>query len=43
MKRRNFLRLGFAGAGLMILNTKPLLAEVKPAQQLVGAGGLFYT
>ncbi len=42
MNRRNFMRLGLAGAGLITLNATPLLAETKQTQ-LVGAGGLFYT
>ncbi len=42
MNRRNFMRLGLAGAGLMTLNATPLLAETKQAE-LIGAGGLFYT
>ncbi len=42
MNRRNFMRLGLAGAGLMTLNATPLLAETKQAE-LLGAGGLFYT
>ncbi len=42
MKRRDFMRLGLAGAGLTVLNTTPVLAETKNAQ-LIGAGGLFYT
>ena len=42
MNRRNFMRLGLAGAGLMTLNSAPLLAETKQAE-LIGAGGLFYT
>ena len=42
MNRRNFMRLGLAGAGLMTLNATPLLAETKSAQPM-GAGGLFYT
>lgn len=42
MKRRDFVRLGLAGAGLMTLNATPLLAETKLAQP-IGAGGLFYT
>lgn len=43
MKRRDFISLGLVGAGFMTLNATPLLAETKPVQQLVGAGGLFYT
>ena len=42
MKRRDFMRLILAGAGLTVLSATPVLAETKPAQ-LVGAGGLFYT
>ena len=42
MNRRDFMRLGLAGAGLMTLNATPLLAETKSAQPM-GAGGLFYT
>ncbi len=42
MKRRDFMRLGLAGAGLTVLSATPVLAETKNAQ-LVGAGGLFYT
>lgn len=42
MKRRDFMRLSLAGAGLTVLSATPVLAETKPAQ-LVGAGGLFYT
>lgn len=42
MKRRDFMRLGLAGAGLTVLSSTPVLAETKTAQ-LVGAGGLFYT
>ncbi|MDD5229497.1 MAG: desulfoferrodoxin family protein [Methylococcales bacterium] len=42
MKRRDFMRLGLVGAGLMTLNGTPLLAETN-SPKLIGAGGLFYT
>lgn len=43
MNRRNFMRWGLAGAGLMTLNATPLLAAETKTAELIGAGGLFYT
>ncbi len=43
MKRRDFMRLGLVGAGLMTLQAAPSLATETKNTPLVGAGGLFYT
>jgi superoxide reductase len=44
MKRRDFMRLGLAGAGLSALSAVPQIATAQSASaELLGAGGLFYT
>ena len=43
MKRRDFIRLSLAGAGMLTLNAAPLVAAESKNTELVGAGGLFYT